>query len=497
MRFVRWVALIAITTVTTVVYWFNSKGALAPPDHRDITFEVPPPDGTLSLHTIMRNNTNSAPPSTCINDFFEIHEDADFNQGPIFDIDSIERAKRTLTAGVVVSRFCGNTSWTHMESDLSLEPWQEFIGRCTAKCLSTTQHLCTGFVVRGLRCYLKKFYPMYFNKEASLTSFVRIPDRAGSDFVATNYVSSVTFNARLLFGVLAGPQYAADRLVPALTTWLCQSNAVVALENDAAGHEVEQLIRQSALPSPFYVPALCLQNKTFVYLDVPNDATERSFNGAWKNMPLLRYLARNNGSSYEWFAFVDDDTYIIHSNLNMFFTSVVSRLHNYSTAVAVGAIFTDGRQSFVQGGAGIFLSQGALFNMLETYQWCLRDCLSWAGDIRMGCCYDKAHVEKVGVGIFSSVDILHYLEGGRRPAFHTPASFHQLKSRSYFAAAHQAELRVLRQSSRVPFEHLFLLHGQQKPFCRRVEVDTFVSTEQRHAVVWEEFAAAVRVSCRS
>lgn len=353
---------------------------------------------------------------------YERRDHTDFNVGPDFDAGVVNRKGPGEWRNTTSSCSAADTSHESLDGG-AIEPIRVFTARCAEACLQFPADRCSGFVIRGDVCYMKLFVVMKYVSAPDLTSFVRVgwsppPPRSHAD-------------RRTLFGVLAGWKYRSERLIPALSTWLCKSSAVVLLEDGLDSKEFVATTR-SALPSA------CQGNKSFLFLPEPSNASVRSFNGAWKNLPLVRHMALHFGGAYDWFAIVDDDSFVIQPNLNFLLEHVVEAKFNpHVDAVAVGAIFTDGSTGFIQGGAGIFLSRAALHNMMEVYRTCAELCMQWAGDIRMGCCYPRAGVRMHSMPTFSSMDVFHQLKhaGDGHVFFST---FHQIRESSYILAAHTA-----------------------------------------------------------
>lgn len=408
---------------------------------------------------------------------FQVYEGVDYNQGPDFDLDALHRN------GPGASRFAPHSfaktcsfdeyevlKAVHVKEE-GLEAKHHFLARCMDKCIGSNE--CTGFVVRGDVCYLKRLMPfLAVTREPQLVSFVRsappsgFPKSPAADAPPSKYEPvkfDTHFRSRVLFGVLGNAAQAHERLLPALSTWLCEWDAMILLEDNPVARALVKTLKQpadgaAAIPSSpprtsSSVPRRCLTGKQFVFEDEPRDSKLRAFNGAWKNLPLARLMVethgRNSSSTQprDWFAIVDDDTFLLSHNFNVFFNSVVEQLYSpQRDAVSVGVVFTDGKVSFVQGGAGIFLSAEAIHRIAANYSTCLTKCVTWAGDIRLGCCYPLVGVTMVPYPVFFSVDIVKIQQEdatGRPPAALIPITFHQLKTRSFIVAAYNAEQLAL------------------------------------------------------
>lgn len=437
---------------------------------------APPQFGANAVHATPA--TLGVASSLCPASHFTIYEGVDYNQGPDFDLDALHRngAGASRFPPKVFSHACSAADYNvlrhvRVKND-GLESKHYFLARCMTKCLSLTA--CTGFVVRGDVCYLKKLMPfMASTREAELVSFVRSPQASSRDGNAvpahTDANNSAVdtyrpttydplFRSRVMFGVLGNAAQAHERLFPALRTWLCNWDAMVLLEdNPVARALVARLFNNTSSEASLQthdVPQQCLVGKEFVFEHEPEDSKVRSFNGAWKNMPLLRMMVETHGRGAggttesaprrrDWFCIVDDDTFLLSHNFNIFFNSVVEKIYQPQVdAISVGVVFTDGKHSFIQGGAGIFLSSEAVHRIAANYSWCLSQCITWAGDIRLGCCYPFANVRMVSFPVFFSIDIVKIQRedsSGHSPAALIPVSFHQLKTRSFITAAYNAE----------------------------------------------------------
>jgi hypothetical protein len=435
---------------------------------------------------VKNNHSTSCPAAQ-----FQVYEGIDYNQGPAYDLDSLHRSGPGASrfAPLTFAKTCSFDDYDVLKrtrvKDDGLESKHYFLARCMAKCLEARE--CTGFVVRGDVCYLKRLMPFLATRESQLVSFIRTPPLAtaalsqpasrvdepsrGSMVAYEPVKFDPHFRSRVLLGVLGNAAQAHERLIPAISTWLCEWDAVILLEENPVARALVKKLKKSsqrqtssdanATTPPLLSPGSsmprvdrkCLFGKQFVFEEEPRDAKLRAFNGAWKNLPIARLMVemhgRNSSSTQprDWFAIVDDDSFLLSYNFNIFFNSVVEQLHSpQRDAVSVGVVFTDGKVSFVQGGAGIFLSAEAIHRVVANYTECLAKCVTWAGDIRLGCCYPIVGVRMAPFPVFFSLDVVKIQNEealGKGPAALIPITFHQLKTKSFIFAAYNAEQLVL------------------------------------------------------
>ena len=115
----------------------------------------------------------------------------------------------------------------------------------------------------------------------------------------------------------------ADRLLPALNTWLCDVDAVLLFEDDA---ESRALVEGCCSRHPtascrpmesHHTPSPCLYDQQEDCVRVPAiHGLYKSVNGAWKDFHTAA-LPYTLFPRKQWYAVVDDDSWILHENLNI------------------------------------------------------------------------------------------------------------------------------------------------------------------------------------
>ena len=231
---------------------------------------------------------------------------------------------------------------------------------------------------------------------------------------------------KVVYGLLAGPQFIATRLKVAAQTWLRNEHFVVYIEDGHVARAADAMaaVRNTARASFRF---------DVVGLSAPSDDRVRSVNGAWKNLAIMQHLASHYPDA-PWYVIADDDSFIITHNLH-----AMLRQYTYATIpYYLGAVFSSGMSPpndvlFIQGGAGIVLNRAAAKAILPLLNEsrpsnCFAACQQWAGDIRLGCCFAQLNIAPVGEQGFSSQTIFESLVRDNRPGVSTfPISFHNMR----------------------------------------------------------------------
>jgi hypothetical protein len=262
----------------------------------------------------------------------------------------------------------------------------------------------------------------------------------------------------VVFGVLAGGKHVDSRLVVALETWLSRVRSVCFVEEENA------LFAKTAV-KPFIDAGV--QTKV-----VPLKVLDDSWNGAWKNLPIVRYLIQhfpprklrtdstpNPGpvdTAYEtdWYVVVDDDSYVIQHNLYLF----LQRLSLTPLRPFYGGwVFTTPAEppriglTLVHGGGGIIFNAAAAIaitpQLLQSTR-CDLGCQEVAGDQRLACCFlngslpvPAEHFEE-----FSTISVFQTLSVDRRDRLSLyPISFHNMRDVQWVRDLFALEQNTLKQ----------------------------------------------------
>lgn len=380
------------------------------------------------------------------------------------------------------------------------EPLETFVERCAKACLEAgAGDECTAFVILyDGECVLKRFIVSHRLEREDAVSYVRRMHPTDAVF-KKNYrlVEPHLLRKKLGFAVLATSKHVRGRLVPALQTWLCDVDAVFLFEDDAEsraavasllghgggfpskvsfwgrGGNVGPLQPTAAPTSTKHNTTLsnlidgkCLSGKHFVFEAAPDDPTLRSYNGAWKNFPLVEHI-HHLMPLKTWYLMVDDDSFVIQHNLNLVIHSTFERVVSpLARAMMFGAIFRVGgtKELFVQGGAGILLTRAAVqflrravapasaatlgpSNHSQVHQkphilregvpQCYEWCQQWAGDVRLGCCARMLGIAMKHDFTFWSEDVAVSV-ASRRQVSYFPTTLHQMKDGAVVRDTHAA-----------------------------------------------------------
>ena len=217
--------------------------------------------------------------------------------------------------------------------------------------------------------------------------------------------------------MLAAPKHLSSRAAAALSTWLCNYSALLLIE-DVAGARDKFAAMVASLP------VACRAGKTARFRSAP----DKSHNGAWKDIPLTRLLVEAFPGR-DWYAIVDDDTFVVMHNLNL----ELSTFYSSAEEICVGVqfVYTEGSLHFpfAQGGAGIIFSRSAIAKVSAMRFTCMDRCKQWAGDIRLGCCLLLATVRIVQTeNMWSRTPFLSVGADKRHHSSSFPVSFHQMRN---------------------------------------------------------------------
>ena len=177
----------------------------------------------------------------------------------------------------------------------------------------------------------------------------------------------------------------------------------------------------------------------------PSDASTKSINGAWKNLPIVKDLYMRYPQA-DWYVIVDDDSYIIQTNLRRVLGSLNN---NNNQPLYVGIAFWSSAAKdafkFIQGGGSICMNRHAVRRISPHIRGCIkRHAHHWAGDIRLGACFAEYSVAPTSHHAFWSQDV--FLSMGRDKRWletSFPASFHMMRDSSWVYALYHAELFAL------------------------------------------------------
>ena len=326
------------------------------------------------------------------------------------------------------SRFASSDTLPHVSYDAMLMLGAVREEQCIVVCAALKQCRAAVYLKTGLpygdgkpRCYLKKL------------SGVPIPNKPGSTTYILNAAPESWVAPTVAFGVLTGPQFLGTRMPTALLTWLRHEQSAVFIEEEYLSHAeivVEAVRRRLAHP------LRC----TAVGLKEPSGVTERSFNGAWKDLHVMHYIILHF-PDVQWYSIVDDDSFVIQQNLRAILS--LSYPDPDEKPHFVGAVFSTGLPPpddvlFAQGGAGIFFSAAAAMRALplletnDSQASCFSVCQQWAGDIRVGCCFHRVKIEPVWERAFWSQTVFQSLIRDQRPTLCPfPVSFHNMRNETW------------------------------------------------------------------
>lgn len=163
---------------------------------------------------------------------------------------------------------------------------------------------------------------------------------------------------------------------------------------------------------------------------MPDESSLGWKSDAHKNLPGFRELY-NRYPKADWYIMLDDDTYLLKSNLVQLLESYDPSLPHYigSATVFVGCDgvreFNQG-PNFAHGGSGIVISRGAMKIMLARLDECIikyKPC--WAGDIRTALCLRDAGILLKDPKGFNKDPPNEKYSFGDDPC-HRPITFHHL-----------------------------------------------------------------------
>jgi hypothetical protein len=425
----------------------------------------------------------------------------DVNVGNSYDLKQLTRRRAaTCSADAATSTRCTDPT-ANRNKTLSDEPLNVFVARCAAACLAVGGHgvECTAFVIlyEG-ECVLKRFLLTHRLERSDAVSYVRrIHNTTSSDIITSNTRSSEDqqFRRKLGFAVITSAVHLHTRLLPALQSWLCHVDAVMLMEDDALSRAAVRdltaaglddgdsaVSRSNETSTSFWGPRAasvisrsssisslhpqCLIGKHFVFESPPEDGKVRSYNGAWKNFPLITHVYQKLPLK-SWYMMVDDDSFVILHNLNILIHSVFERVVSpQNRAMMFGAIFRVGgtKELFVQGGAGILMTRAAVqllrravlpltsphlaangtdrghaadATKREGIPQCFDWCQQWAGDVRLGCCARMLGVAMKHDFTFWSEDAATSI-ATRRQYSYFPTTMHQMKEPAVTRDMHAA-----------------------------------------------------------
>lgn len=483
-----------VSTIAALVGVFLFLAVVPPTPHEPISLssvadaQFPVPTRIARAHTWEDNPHSQS--------FVELRG-IDVNVGLMYDLKQLSRQRwcrngsNSLHAGDGWTGSAGAGLTCHPNNTV-LEPIGNFTLRCAEACLTIggDGEDCTAFVVlyEG-ECVLKRFLLSHRMERPDAVSYVRRIEDANSSVFQRNFprVDVDKIRRRLAFAVITSVVHLHTRLIPALQTWLCDVDALMLLEDDAASRAAVGILMgatgggdasaasssvtpsfwnkgtTAAIPtSNITIDAKCMVGKYFAFEPPPDDIKARSYNGAWKNFPLVHHVYRQFPLK-SWYLMVDDDSFIVQHNLNVLITSVFERVVSPQTrGMMFGAIFRVGgtKELFVQGGAGILITRAAVQllsravaprdlappqqntgtdspearagintsriqrrdGLPQCHEWCQQ----WAGDVRLGCCARM-------LGIAMKHDFTFWSEDGptsiasRRRISYFPTSMHQMK----------------------------------------------------------------------
>lgn len=256
---------------------------------------------------------------------------------------------------------------------------------------------------------------------------------------------------RLLFCVLAGRPHIETRLVAALKTWLADHDSIAFIEDGPSSREAfnTHILKNEG------ISASTKSRVSAVYLPEPADRKLRAFNGAWKNFEIVKHVAAmraldltadDHHSTYDFIVIVDDDTFVLQRNLNIYLTATIPpprprRRGSDRQAIAIhaGAVMTYVQMTFVQGGAGIVLTPSAIDLLMTAMPQCEAECQQFAGDVRLGCCAHRVGLPMISNWGFWSMNPMKTVLVDRRQRVTNsyPVTFHQLRNTSWVTDLHR------------------------------------------------------------
>lgn len=256
------------------------------------------------------------------------------------------------------------------------------------------------------------------------------------------FFKSTTFRQDIAFGLITAPKYLRTRAETALSTWLCNSSAVMLVEEGPQAREDARLLLAA-------LPAACQFEKLVEFME-PTEPNPK--HGSWKNFPLAASLFRLFPNR-SWYGFVDDDTFVLQHNLNIELTSFydpslpvavgmtcpqpVCHIFHYMPSIKKGKLVMKGgyRERLpgvpitLQGGAGFYLSRPALAGVVQHYAACVARCLMDYGDNRLSCCLRSLHVPMLSTeNMWSTTAWWALYEHRRQLVSSFPTSFHMFRN---------------------------------------------------------------------
>ena len=275
---------------------------------------------------------------------------------------------------------------------------------------------------------------------------------------------------KIVFAILTAPEMFHQRLIPLLETSLRHETSIAFFDaNHSSAETAAATLRLYAAKTGRRVSAVVLPN-------LPN--MKMSLRNAWVDLPALKAMSNAYGRTVDWFAIVDDDTYVLSAATREILSNYTVRIQPKNVSQSTGMHLPDGSEplvvadlltwgagggwrivrrngkvnlvettkrvpvTFPCGGSGIFVSSAAAEAILPDIDRCIEKHLHPAGDIRLGNCLAEHSVPLVRRREFVKDTPFRAVGELRLPhQFAFPASFHRLRTADWYHQLGQLEAK--------------------------------------------------------
>ena len=286
---------------------------------------------------------------------------------------------------------------------------------------------------------------------------------------------SPEYQPRIVYGVLTAPELLEERLMPLLSTSLRDQEVFVFYPRGNLTTAQRESLEQFAKKRTATQSSSVLKAKKkwptageMHIVDLPPLANMKmSLRNAWVDIPGLAHMIRETQASTptDWYSIVDDDTYVFTRTVERILKEYNGKMNEtlylgdqleWGRGGGWRVVRRNGKRTiipsskrtpvaFVVGGGGIFINHQAAMAIAPYLRNCSEVHMHPAGDIRLGACFQERNIsitrrrEFVKDNFLRSLGELKLSER-RAPCYIPfPASFHRLRSPSWFYALHAVE----------------------------------------------------------